>query len=189
MTRRTRTGTKVEFCVVYMAHQTTSPIQDLYGEWNEGIYAVLEEEINVLRCRGFKIHLSGNMNGWIGAGKGGIVENYPRINKNGERLRGFLERTGMTHINGEPVCTGLFTRHCEAASTVLDYVCVSNKDVKRVKSLFIDEFGSLGGPSDHVYVVSKLEVGGVENKVQKARKTSWSIEQDTDWSGYREIVD
>ena len=80
----------------------------------------------------------------------------------------------------------------ESSSTVLDYVCVSNDDVKRVKSLFIDEFGSLGGHSDHVYVVSKLEVGGVtcvENKVQKARKTSWAIEQDTDWSGYREIVD
>ena len=107
-------------------------------------------------------------------------------------MRGFLERTRMTNMNGEAVCTGLFTRHCESAATVLDYVCVGHEDVKRVKSMFIDEFGSLGGNSDHVYVINKLEVGGVtfvERKVQTTRKTSWAIDEDTDWDGYREVVD
>ena len=192
ITRRGRGGTKVAFCFVYMAHQTTSPVHDLYGEWNDGIYEVLEEEIRILRKRGFKIHLSGDMNAWIGAGEGGIEGNDPRINKNGERMRGFLERTGMKHINGEAVCTGLFTRHCGSASTVLDYVCVASEDVKRVKSLFIDEFGSMGGHSDHVYIVSKLEVGGVtcvENRVQSVKKSAWAIDEDTDWETYRDIVD
>ena len=72
VTRRARTGIKVAFCFVYMAHQTTSPVHDLYGAWNEGIYAVLEEEIKILRSKGFKIHLSGDMNAWIGADKEGI---------------------------------------------------------------------------------------------------------------------
>ena len=104
--------------------------------------------------------MSGDMNAWVGSGVGGIKLNDPRVNMNGERLMGFLTRMKMVHLNGREVCSGLFTRHCDAASTVLDYVCMEEEDVKMVKSVVIDEYGHFGGHSDHVYMISNIEIGG-----------------------------
>ena len=191
ITRKPKTGAKMAFCFVYMAHQTTAPVSDQFGKWNDAIYEVLEKEIKILKKRGYKIHLSGDLNAWVGDGICGIRSNDPRVNRNGERLVGFLSRMKMVHLNGEEVCSGLFTRHCDAASTVLDYVCMEEEDIKMVKSMVIDEFGHFGGHSDHVYMVSNLDIGG-EKPLQKPvvkTKSSWAIGEETDWDEYRRVVD
>ena len=191
ITRKGKTGVKMAFCFVYMAHQTTAPVHDQFGDWNDAIYEVLEEEIKIMRKRGFKVQVSGDMNAWIGDGEGGIRSNDPRVNRNGERLMGFLARMKMVHLNGREGCAGLFTRHCDAASTVLDYVCIGEEDIKMAKSMIVDEFGKFGGHSDHVYVINVLEIGG-ERPIQKPLgkvKPSWAIGDHTDWEEYRRVVD
>ena len=191
ITRKGKTGAKMAFCFVYIAHQTTAPVSDQFGEWNDAIYEVLEEEIKILRKRGFKIQVAGDMNAWVGDGQGGIPLNDPRVNRNGERLMGFLSRMKMVHLNGQKGCAGLFTRHCDAASTVLDYVCIGEEDIKMSKNMFVDEFGTLGGHSDHVYVINVLEIGGEKPLLKPLVKVkpSWDIGEHTDWEEYRRVVD
>ena len=70
----------------------------------------------------------------------------------------FLDRSGMVHLNGTSKCTGLYTRHCSNSSTVLDYVYVRKEDLPLVKSVFVDENSTLGGNSDHVFLITTLEL-------------------------------
>ena len=189
ITSSPRKGLKVAFLFVYMAYQGEG---DVNAEWNDRVYDVISEEIDVLRSKGFIIHMAGDMNGWVGAGEGGIPGNDPRVNANGIRFINFLQRKGMVHMNGSKVCSGLFTRHDARSSTVLDYVATHVDDLHRVTKLFVDEFGQLGGDSDHVFLITHLELGvEVEEPLIKVMKGSpgWEISEDTDWQEYKEDND
>ena len=142
---------------VYISQQKKN---DEFGDWNSSIYDVLGEEVIKLKSEGYKIYLAGDINGWVGAGKGGVPGNDGRVNKNGERLLGFLEAHGMRMLNGTACCTGIFSRHGHnSAATLLDYVCVTDEDKGLVKKVLVDEYGGYGGDSDHVYVISTVNMG------------------------------
>ena len=189
ITSKVKGGAKFAFGFVYIAQQTSD---DKFGEWNDALYEVLNEEVKELRKQGFKIHLSGDFNAWVGAGPGGVKGNDVRTNKNGDRLLAFLDRTEMMHMNGEDVCSGLFTRHDSRSATVLDYVCVGREDQRRIKRMFVDEKSVLGGNSDHVYIITTLdagyESGGAVSKgvVSTPR---WNITEETDWEKFKEVLD
>ena len=176
-------------CFVYMGHQKAN---DEFGSWNDGIYGVLNEEIHKLKSEGFMILLSGDMNGWVGAGSEGVQGNDTRVNSNGERLITFLKANDMKFLNGSACCSGVFTRHGRNSATLLDYVCVEKENAHLVKKVMIDEFGIYGGGSDHVYVISTVAMGykGVEVAKQEAcKKTTWNFNQGTDWERFRENVE
>ena len=104
---------------MYVAQQKKN---DEFGNWNDSIYEVLNEEIIQLRKEGYKVQVSGDMNAWVGAGVKGIKNNYTRINRNGERLMTFLDTSGMVIVNGLACCTGKFTRHGHRSASIL-YQC------------------------------------------------------------------
>ena len=182
-------GSKIAYGFVYVAQQKSG---DEFGRWNDSLYEVLGEEVLKLRAEGYKIHLAGDMNGWVGAGVKGVKDNDPRRNPNGERLLDFLEATNMKFLNGTECCTGLFTRHGSKSSTVLDYVCVAQEDKGMVRRMVIDEFGTYGGASDHVMIITTVEVGCTEAlkvKAQVNNKTVWNIDDKTDWTEFSTKLD
>ena len=174
---------------VYIAQQKKN---DEFGDWNNSIYDVLGEEVIKLKSEGYKIFLAGDMNGWVGAGREGVPGNDERVNKNGERLLGFLEAHGMKMLNGTACCTGIFSRHGHNSATLLDYVCVTDEDMKLVKKVVVDEYGGYGGDSDHVYVISTVDMGGGPDlpiKVQSTKGVMWDFNQGTDWEAFRNNMD
>ena len=185
-----KTGkSKWAFGFVYIAQQKKN---DEFGEWNNSIYQVLSEEMAKLKSEGYKIYLAGDFNGWVGAGKGGVPGNDVRINQNGERLLSFIESNGMKMLNGTACCTGIFSRHGHNSATLLDYVCVTDEDQKLVKKMVVDEYGVYGGASDHVYVISTVDVGGwVEPPVRAktAQAVVWDFTGKTDWGEFKKNMD
>ena len=185
-----RTGTdKVAVGFVYMSHQSST---DRWGEWNEGIYEVLEEEVKKLQDQGFRVVLKGDFNGWVGCGEEGVPGNRREVNRNGERFLSFLRSNGMIHLNGTKVCTGLFSRHGKKSATLLDYVCTFKRDLPMVKSVFVDEEGVLGGHSDHVYVMTILHINFLssESPTTKSRvATKWKLDEQVNWDGFRGTLD
>ena len=182
-------GEKLAVAFVYVSHQTKN---DKYGEWNDGLYEVLENEIKVLKEQGFKVLIKGDMNAWVGDGEGGIPGNNVTINKNGERLMSFLSRRSMVHLNGTKVCSGLFTRHSSNSASALDFSCVFQQDVDMVKKMFVDEKGIFGGHSDHVFIVTDLEIeyspaAAPTSKTRNA--TKWKFDKETDWVKVGEAMD
>ena len=189
ITSKPKKRAKMAFLFVYFAYQAEG---DKNGEWNNRIYEVISSEIKELKMKGFLIHMSGDINGWVGAGARGVPGNDPRTNENGIRFLNFLQRAGMEHINGTKVCSGLFTRQDARSSTVLDFVATHTEDVHRVTRLFIDEFGTLGGNSDHVFMISHIEAGvECEEPLVKVTKGSpgWNICAETDWQEYKDDND
>ena len=180
---------KVAVGFVYMSHQSST---DKWGKWNDGIYEVLEGEVGKLKEQGFRVLLKGDFNGWIGCGAEGVTGNRKEINKNGERLLSFLRSSDMKHLNGTRACTGLFSRHGTKSSTLLDYVCSLERDVSIVKSVFVDEKGEFGGHSDHVYVITTLNINfhSSPSPTTKSRlATKWKLEKPVDWEKFRDILD
>ena len=190
ITSSTSGGDKLAVGFVYVSHQES---KDKYGEWNDGIYEVLEEEVEVLKGQGFKVMINGDMNAWVGDQEGGIPGNHAFVNKNGERLRSFLERRKMMHVNGTSACTGVFTRHNSKSSSALDFVCVFEENINMIKRMVIDEKGTFGGSSDHVFIVSDLEIDYVptaSSPTSKSRRaTKWMFEEDTDWKKFGKEMD
>ena len=175
---------------VYVASENRSEKnKEKFNRWNDSIYTVLEDDMRILRREGYKVVLNGDCNGWVGCGVGGIPGNRPEVNSNGIRLMSFLERAGMLHLNGTNKCTGLYTRHSGNSLTVLDYVSVRKEDLPMVKSMFFDENSTLGGNSDHVFVITTLEQNysagpAVTTKTRLA--TRWNIEEATDWVKFQQ---
>ena len=185
-----RAGTvKWAVCFVYIAQQKS---RDEFGEWNDSIYKVLTEEIVRQKSEGFRIHMSGDMNGWVGCGIEGVEGNDAMINANGERLINFLKANDMKFLNGSACCTGVFSRHGHNSATLLDYVCVAKEDQHLVKKVVVDEFGIHGGSSNHVFVISTVGMGYGEVEPPTklvCSRTSWNMGVETDWEGFRKNVD
>jgi hypothetical protein len=73
---------------------------------------------------------------------------------------------------------------------VIDYVVVGTETLHQVKSMEIDEDGKLGGSSDHNMIVTRL-ADSFEKVVRKPfleKVPGFDISDDTDWSGYSEMV-
>ena len=191
---------KTAICNVYLGYQDAD---DRHGEWNEGILSVLEKEVFILRGKGYRINLQGDFNSWVGdkLKDGGIPGNDKRTNRNGERLRVFLENNNLTHLNGAVrttgdwstrISTGLWTRHASnyRGSTVLDYSVVSSEHLESVKRFEVDENGLCGGASDHNFLFTRLYDSFVKmtRLIRNATKPGWNIKEDQDWSVFRRVV-
>ena len=189
LTVKTKTE-KLAIGFVYVAAENRSETnKEKFSKLNDSIYEVLDEDIRKLRKEGFKIMLNGDHNGWVGCGQGGIPGNRKEVNTNGRRFMDFLDRSGMVHLNGTSKCTGLYTRHSSNSSTVLDYVSVRKEDLPLVKSVFVDENSSLGGNSDHVFLITTLELvytSGPSATTKTRQATKWDMDEQTYWNKFQD---
>ena len=74
---------------------------------------------------------------------------------------------------------------------VLDYVCMDKEDVWKVRNHFIDEDGVLGGSSDHVMMITTLEVvrGNALTKAKVVKsKERWDFDEGSDWGGFKTVM-
>ena len=171
--------------------------------WNRGIYEVLSEEVRGLRSQGFRVVLQGDFNGHVGnvLERGGIPGNRPEVNKNGEMFLSFLMENNLCHLNGavrvqgdwkSRICQGLWTWHARdySNSTILDYIVVSSEHLGSVQDMQVDEGAIYGGASDHNMLFARLtdKFVSVRPKASRMKKASWSIDENTDFSKFRRIV-
>ena len=186
-------------CVVYLSHQTSN---DKYGAQNEMLLEVLRKEIGVIRAKGMRVIIMGDMNAWVGCEEGvGIPGNRQQVNKNGERFISFLKDTKMMHLNGASrkvegeevrLSQGLFTRHDARSATAIDFICVSREHQKSIRNLRVDENGIWGGNSDHVILESNFEDAFVRRDTKNNNtkgKPKWDFDDKTDWSDFKKILD
>ena len=147
-----------------------------------------------MRRQGFRTVLLGDFNAHVGAIDGiGVPGNHPGVNKNGLRFLKFLKETQSMHVNGNAnLTTGLWTRHRAGTSTILDYAVVPIDQVGSVKSLLVDDKGTLGGSSDHNWIELVLADSFVRlmrirnNSIKKER---WAISSEMDWKAFTAAVD
>ena len=192
---------KTAVCCVYLGCQNST---DSHGQWNDYILAVLASEVYDLRALGYRVNLQGDFNGWVGSDivQGGIQGNDPRVNRNGQRFVAFCKDNNLVHLNGAVrvpgdwstrVSSGLWTRHSpgSGSSTVLDYSVVSSEHLDSVLSFVVDEVGSMGCGSDHNMTVTRLDdhFVRVDRSVRQQGRTGWNIEEDQDWTDYRNLVE
>ena len=195
-------GGKTAICCVYMACNENQGISCV--DWNEGIYKVLSAEIFKLRGQGYRITIQGDFNAWVGCEleEGGIPGNRRKTNKNGDLFLGFLRSNNLLHVNGAcrvqgdwstRISKGLWTRHApdHKSSTIIDYVVVSAEHLEGVLSMEIDEGGELGGKSDHNMITTRLvdKFVVVYHAKKPSTRVGWDIQEDQDWSKFREVVD
>ena len=186
-------------CAVYLSHQSND---DKYGVHNEGILEVLRKEIGVMRTKGMRCILMGDMNAWVGCAEGVGIPGYrPELNKNGERMISFLEDTNMMHLNGAKrkmgghevsLCRGMYTRHDSRSATAIDSICVSREHQRSIKYLKIDEDVLWGGNSDHVFLESNFEDKFVRSDRVSEKKTGkprWNFDENSDWGDFKRLLD
>lgn len=191
---------KTAVCCIYLGCQNSS---DSNGQWNDDILSVLASEVFELRSLGYRINLQGDFNCWVGSDilHGGIQGNDERVNKNGQRFISFCNDNNLVHLNGAVrvpgdwstrVSAGLWTRHSPSygSSTVLDYSVISREHLDSVRGLTIDNDGAMGGGSDHNMLLTRLEdrFVRVEREVRRQKRPGWDIEDEQDWTGYRQQV-
>ena len=182
---------KTAICGVYLGFQASD---DRNGIWNDRLLDLLRIEVSALRRQGFRTVLLGDFNAHLGNIDGiGVPGNHPGVNKNGLRFLKFLKETQSMHVNGNTdLTTGLWTRHRAGISTVIDYAVVPIDQVGSVKSLFVDDEGSLGGSSDHnwlelVLVDSFVRLKRIRNN--SVKKERWAITSVLDWTAFTAAVD
>ena len=199
--------------VTYQSQQGKSAICSLYlgfnaGDgrheaWNRGIFEVLSEEVLELRNQGFRIIMQGDFNSHVGSvlEQGGIPGNHPqRMNRNGEMFLSFLSENNLSHLNGavrvegdwaSRLCQGMWTRHAKdySNSTILDYIVVSSEDLGSVKEMEVDQGAVYGGASDHNMIFARLTDKFVSVRPRPTvQKTSWSVDENTNFSKFRNVV-
>ena len=192
---------KTAVCCVYLGCQNST---DSHGQWNKHILSVLSREVYDLRALGYRVNLQGDFNSWVGSDimRGGIQGNDDRINRNGQRFVDFCKDNDLVHLNGAVrvpgdwstrVSSGLWTRHTPGygSSTVLDYSVVSSEHLDSVLSFVVDEGGSMGGGSDHNMTLTRLDDHfiRVDRSVRQQGRTGWDIQEDQDWTEYRNLVE
>ena len=173
---------------------------DRNGDWNAGIYYVLETEVQQLRAEGYRIVFCGDFNGHIGSVPGqGVPGNNSDINNNGRKFLQLLDSCSLKHINGhcksasDPstlLCNGLWTWQRGCYRSVIDYAGVSEEHLATVSSMTVDDGGLHSSGSDHNWVTLVLKDSfrrKVLRPVKKERK-KWDIKEDQDWSLFESEV-
>ena len=129
--------------------------------------------------------------------RGGIPGNTAGVNQNGHRLLNFIANTDSVNVNAmcrvpgdwnTRVCDGLWTRQRGGISSIIDYALISREHASTVMSMYVDDRGSLGGGSDHNWIMFNI----ADRFTTKKRLTSiavkkdrWDISENQDWSLYR----
>ena len=189
-------GMKTAICGMYLGCQHSN--DGVHGEWNNGFYQVVQEELVDLRSKGYRVLLLGDLNGHIGNVPGvGIPGNHGEVNQNGRRILSFLEATAMVHINGASrmdgqvesrLAQGLWTRQRAGVSTILDYAIITKEHLESVVSMEIDDRGVYGGDSDHNWIFVRLrDQFKTKQRLFSADRTkeTWDIKDDQAWSAFQ----
>ena len=179
-------SSKTAVCGVYMGCQYSD---DRNGQWNDIIYRVLQREAFSLRSKGYRVIFLGDFNGHVGCTPGeGVQGNREDINANGRRFLDFLAVTDSKHVNGvKRLTTGLWTRQRGGHSSVIDYAVISAEHMETAVSLYIDDSGTLGGGSDHNWLILDVSDSFVKLKRKShiaVKKSRWNISDNQDWSGF-----
>ena len=189
-------SSKTAICGLYLGCQYSD---DRYGNWNDAIYQVIQQEAFTLRSQGFRIVYLGDFNGHIGNTpmEGGILGNTTGVNPNGRRLLNFITNTDSVNINAmcktpgdwsTRVCRGLWTRQRSGFSSVIDFALISREHSSTVVSMLIDDKGNLGGGSDHNWIMLEITDKFVTRKRVtnlSVKKDRWNILDDQDWSAFK----
>ena len=190
--------TKTAVCGVYFGCQFSD---DRNKDWNNGMFWVLQQEVQTLRAQGYRVLLVGDFNAHIGniAGQG-VEGNNPDINKNGQRFLEFLMNQDLTHVNGAlnqrgsaKICSGTWSRQRGVSRSLIDYAVLSSEHLATVQSMLVDENGTFSGGSDHnwseIVLIDKIpRLFKVDHRPQK--KNVWNIGDDQDWSAFqRSVID
>ena len=190
---------KTAVATVYISHQAED---NRFYEWNSGIYAVLADEIAVLRGQGFRIAMQGDYNAWIGSvpEEGGIPGNRAKVTPNGRLFLSFLQANNLTHLNGAVrrqggeetrICQGLWTRHASdyRSSSVLDFVVLSSEHLAGAQEMVVDDHGHYGGASDHNMLFTRLADKFMSiNERKRIYKPGWAVDEETDFTKFRAVV-
>ena len=187
---------KTAVCGVYLGCQYSD---DRNKDWNNGMFWVLQQEVQSLRTQGYRVLLVGDFNAHIGNIEGqGVVGNNPDINNNGERFLEFLMNHDLTHVNGAltqdgsaKICSGIWSRQRGSSRSLIDYAVLSSEHLASVQSMFVDENGLFGGGSDHnwseIVLIDKIpRLIKVDSRPQK--KNVWNIAEDQDWSAFKKSI-
>ena len=181
---------KTALCGLYLGCQHGD---DRLGNWNDGMFAVLQSEAATLRAQGYRIVFLGDFNAHIGSVLGrGVPGNHDDVTLNGERFLRFLEDGSFRHVNGvEHLTTGRWTRQRGGSKSILDYAVVSSEHLYTVQSLVIDEAGLLGGGSDHNFLILVLDDEFVKKKrllnLQPQRRR-WNSLENVNWDSFCAVV-
>ena len=188
--------TKTAVCGVYFGCQFSD---DRNKDWNEGMFWVLQQEVQSLRAQGYRVLIVGDFNAHIGNKEGqGVDGNNPDINKNGQRFLEFLMNQDLTHVNGAlrsdgsaKICSGIWSRQRGPSRSLIDYAVLSSEHLASVQSMFVDENGIYGSGSDHnwseIVLIDKIpRLIKVDSRPQK--KNVWKIDEDQDWSAFKKSV-
>ena len=193
-------GYKTAVCGVYFGCQFNDDSNAMY---NSLMYSVILREQALLRKKGYRTVIMGDMNGHVGNVAGvGIVGNKPKINPNGRQLLSFLEDAEMqmfkeigkcsTHVC-LPLASGIWTRQVDNSSSVIDYVLISKEHESTVDSMTIDDSThGFGGDSDHNMIFVKLKDYFVVKSLISGlliQKPTWNIKEDQDFSQYSDLLD
>ena len=189
-------SSKTAICGLYLGCQYGD---DRYGNWNDTIYQVVQQEAFALRSQGFRIVYLGDFNGHIGNNPrdGGILGNKLGVNQNGLRLLNFITNTDSVNINAmcktpgdwsTRVCNGLWTRQRGGYSSIIDFALISREHSNTVVSMLVDDKGNLGGGSDHNWIMLDITDRFVTKKRitnLEVKKDRWNIVEDQDWSAFQ----
>ena len=181
---------KTAICGLYMGCQYGD---DRLGQWNMGLYQVLQAEAAILRAKGYRVVMLGDWNCHVGSAEGlGVDGNHGDVNENGIKFHNFLTEGLFSHINGiDRLTTGKWTRQRAGSKSILDFAVVSNEHLATVHSLFVDDQGLMGGGSDHNFLVLTLN----DEFVKKTRlrfqptKKSWNNMDNVDWTVFKTNVE
>ena len=180
---------RVAIANVYMATQTGK--STIYKEWNKALYAMLSEEINILRESGFKVILQGDFNARFGRMEGKIKGNYPDINVNGHLVLSFIEEQYLKVLNQLGDQSKVFTRREYEYGSIktqscLDLVLSDNSlEVSNWKFKVWDE-EEVGIQSDHSIIELEMIIGGLMEKNKKPNKVKYDLSEQTEYKEYKD---
>ena len=189
---------KTAICSAYLGCQFSD---NRNHDWNSGIYWVLREESVALRSAGYRLQFLGDYNGHVGNRLGqGVPGNNGDINPNGEKFLEFLLACDLRHVNGElrtpgdpetKICSGTWTRQRGNSRSIIDFIGVSAEHMGSVVEMNVDDTGSYGGGSDHNWcwmkMTDKFRLLVPRQQVKKSKR-DFKINDDQDWSQYKQIV-
>ena len=136
-----------------------------YSNFNEKMYAMIEEDMRILKDDGYGIVILGDMNGHVGPRSNlnphGVIGDSCARNSNGTLLVNFVERNDFIIANNMPVCSGVFTRVEGGRCSVVDYGLIDESLAHLVHSLVIDEDRSVCTGSDHGLLTLRLKTQNV----------------------------
>ena len=156
------------------------------------LFYELLENCSVFRRLGYEICLTGDFNGKCLSKcdfTGKTLVTDIKQSYNGVRLRQFSETVNLEIANSMKCCEGFYTRVLNNQKSAIDYILLSEALCNHVKSVFIDELGSLHLHSDHVIVRIRLRKQRDDvNKRRNPTRLMWKTEN-VDWDKFKVNID